>query len=417
MMCPVCGREPGSRWYCQWCGAPQPGASATAATPLPTRHGSRVKQWLLWAVIVLLTACTGLIVLASLQFDPAALALSVSASAIPAAIYSLLVLRLDRYEREPWTAVLAAFGWGAVASVLLALILELISGSVLLAAIGDRDAASVLTLAVGAPLIEETVKGIALLGLLWFFRGEFDDVLDGLVYGALIGLGFAMTENIVYLGSEYIDAGAKALGELFVARVIIDGFGHAVYTATTGAAVGWTRARYRQGVARYVVPVIGWSLAVLQHALWNGSLLAIGGFYGDRVSVLRVVLIQGPLFTLPAVIVIWLIARFSGNKELAIIKEQLALEVAGGVLTPREFQVLTSNELRRQALRDAGRYGGREGKRRQRRFFQAAAELAFRKYHLSRGEAPGRGQEAPEDAYRSELAVLRTQLAGRPAGG
>ena len=116
-----------------------------------------------------------------------------------------------------------------------------------------------------------------------------------------------------------------------------------------------------------------------------------------------------------AVIVIWLIARFAGKKELAIIKEQLALEVAGGVLTPREFQVLTSNALRRQAVREAARYAGRDGKRRQRRFFQAAAELAFRKYHLSGGERPGRGQDSPEDTYRAELAMLRTQLAGRPA--
>jgi RsiW-degrading membrane proteinase PrsW (M82 family) len=414
MFCPVCGKDPQSRWYCRSCGAPQPAVSG-GAPPAAPRARARWKRWLLWAVIVTLTACTGLIVLASLSFDPAALALSFAASAIPAALYSWLVLRLDRYEREPWQAVLAAFGWGAVASVLLALILELITGSVLFAAIGDRNAADVLTLVIGAPLIEETVKGMALLGLLWFFHDEFDDVLDGLIYGALIGLGFAMTENIVYLGSEYVDSGARALGQLFVARVIIDGFGHAVYTATTGASVGWTRSRYRHGVARFVVPVTGWSLAVFQHALWNASLLVIGGFYGKHVSALRVVLIQGPLFTLPAVLVIWLIARFASQKELAIIKEQLALEVAAGVLTPHEFQVLTSNPMRRQALRDAARYGGQVGKRRQRRFFQAAAELAFRKYHLSRGETPAPGQQAPEEVYRAELASLRIQLSGRPA--
>lgn len=409
MTCPVCGRDPGSRWFCRHCGAPQP---AALASPLPARGRRRWPRWLLGALVVLLTACVGLIVLASVSFDPAALVLALAASAIPAACYSVLVLRLDRYEREPWQAILAAFGWGAVAAILLALVLEVITGSVLLAAIGDPNAADALTIAVGAPLIEETTKGIALLALLWFFRRELDDVLDGLIYGAIIGLGFAMTENVVYLGSEYVDAGARALGELFVARVIIDGFGHAAYTATTGAAVGWARSRYHRGVGRFVVPVAGWSLAVLQHALWNGGLLAIGGFYGDNVSTLRVVLIQAPIFTLPAVLVLWTIARFSGRKELAILREQLAPEVASGVLTPHEYETLTSNDARQAAVRAATARGGSAGKRQQQRFFQAAAELAFRKHHLAKGEAPAPGQRAPEDAYRAELALLRGQMAG-----
>lgn len=412
MTCPVCGANPESRWYCRHCGAPQP---AALAQPLPqhqTRRQGRWKRWLLWIVAVAMISCTILIVLAALSFDPPALILSFAAAAIPSAFYSYLVLRLDRYEREPPKAVLAAFGWGAVAAILLALVLEIITGSVLFAAIGDQDAADVLTLAVGAPLIEETTKGIALIGLLWFFRREFDNVLDGLVYGALIGLGFAMTENILYLGTEYIDGGARALGELFVARVVIDGFGHAVYTATTGAAVGWTRSRYRRGGWRYVVPVIGWSLAVLQHALWNGSLLIFGGIVGEDASIIKVVLLQAPIFTFPPLIVLYIIARISGKRELAILREQLAPEVAGGVLTPREYEVMTTNELRKDAVREATRAGGREGRDRQRRFMQAAAELAFRKHHLSRGELLAPGQEAPEDAYRAELALLRGQLAG-----
>lgn len=412
MTCPVCGNDPGSHWFCRHCGAPQPAALAQPIPDHQRRRGGRWKRWLLGAIALAMISCTVLIVLAALSFDPAALMLSVAAAAIPSVFYCYLVLRLDRYEREPPKAVLAAFGWGAVAAILLALVLELITGSLIYAAIGDQNAADALTLSVGAPLVEETTKGIALLGLLWFFRREFDNVLDGLVYGALIGLGFAMTENILYLGVEYLDGGARALGELFVARVVIDGFGHAVYTATIGAAVGWTRSRYSEGGWRYIVPVIGWSLAVIQHALWNGSLLILGGIVGSDASVIKVVLWQAPIFTLPALIVLWIIARISGKRELAILREQLAPEVIEGVLTPREYEVLTTNELRRSAVRDAERSGGRDGRDRQRRFFQAAAELAFRKHHLSRGELLAPGQESPEDAYRAELAQLRPQLGG-----
>lgn len=395
-------------WFCRWCGAPQP---AAVDHRLPNRNRSGGwKKWLVGIISILLILCTVLIVLAALSFDPAALILSITAAAIPAVVYSWLVLRLDRYEREPWPVVLAAFGWGAVAAILLALVLEILTGSVLYAAIGDQNAADILTLAIGAPLIEETTKGIALLLLLWLFRSEFDNVLDGLIYGALIGLGFAMTENILYLGAEYLDDGAKALGELFVVRVIIDGFGHAVYTATTGAAVGWARSRYRKGGWRFVVPVLGYSLAVLLHALWNSSLLLVGDLYGHNASLFKVVLIQGPILTLAPLIVLFLIARASGRRELEILRLQLAPEVAAGVLTPREYEVVTTNELRKSAVKSAMRSGGKAARDQQQRFLQACSELAFRKYHLSRGESLPQGQQSPEDAYRAELVYLRGQL-------
>ena len=84
---------------------------------------------------------------------------------------------------------------------------------------------------------------------------------------------------------------------------------------------------------------------------------------------------------------------------------------ATDALTPSEYHTLTDPALRRRALADAQRRGGRPLRARQRRFYQVAAELAFRKYHLSRGERPKPGQRAPEDAYRAEIAALRTELA------
>jgi hypothetical protein len=54
----------------------------------------------------------------------------------------------------------------------------------------------------------------------------------------------------------------------------------------------------------------------------------------------------------------------------------------------------------------------------QRDLHQAATELAFRKWHLSRGEKPKRGQRRrPEDLYRQHIAVYRTNLGENRAGG
>ncbi|MEA2596578.1 MAG: protease PrsW [Thermomicrobiales bacterium] len=408
--CPRCGASVAeSADYCWMCGLPlRPDPGAAAAPPPPKPKRRLALKILLGIVVFLAAACVVFLVAASV-WDPVALPLSVIAAVVPALFYSWLVLRLDKYEAEPRRAIIGAFAWGAVGAILFSVIAELIFGSLLVGEVGE-EGASFLTVAVGAPIIEEFFKGIALLVLLWFFRREFDNVLDGLVYGALIGLGFAMTENILYFGQAYLDDGARGLGELFVVRAIINGFGHALYTGTTGAALGWSRTRYHRGLGRFLVPILGFGLAVLQHFCWNAGLFVIAGLLGNDVSIWSVVLIEAPLFTLPVLIVLYLIARTSSRRELQILRDQLAPEVQRGVLTPDEYRTLTAGPLRREATRTAKRRGGRPLLKQQQRFFQTAAELAFRKYHLSRGELPKPGQQAHEDAYRAELARLRGEL-------
>ena len=140
----------------------------------------------------------------------------------------------------------------------------------------NQDTGSILTAIAVAPLVEESVKGLAVLVVLWFTRRHIDGVLDGMLIGALVGLGFAMTENITYFGVAYSDGGAAAVGTLFIIRSVINGMGHAVWTSFTGAAVGWSRARHGRGVLRLIVPVIGWGAAVLGHSIWNlGASLVI----------------------------------------------------------------------------------------------------------------------------------------------
>lgn len=355
-----------------------------------------------------MTACVVFLVVALVP-DPVALGLSVIAAVVPAVAYSLLVLRLDRYEKEPRRALLTAFGWGAVGAVLFSVVASLLFQAIVVTAVAAESAAF-LTVAVGAPVIEESCKGLALVAILIFYRRELDNVLDGLVYGALIGLGFAMTENVLYFGGAYLAEGVAGLGQLFVARAIIDGFGHAAYTATTGAAIGWARRQYRRGARRYLVPVLGWALAVVQHVLWNAGIFVIGALQGRDASVLSVVLVEAPLFVLPAVIVLVVIARIAGRRELVVLREQLRDEVARGVLDRDGYDLLTDDARRRRALATAKQHHDPAARDRMRHFYQLAAELAFRKHHLSRGERPLPRQRAPEDAYREELATVRAEL-------
>ena len=357
----------------------------------------------------LLLVCTILILITSVP-NPIALALSTIAAVMPAIFYSLLVLSIDRYEHEPWRTIVGAFGWGAIAAVVFSFIFNTLFQVAVGAAAGPEI--GMLTAAsLGAPVVEESFKGVALLGLLLMFRGEFDNVLDGLVYGALIGLGFAMTENILYFGRQYIAEGVPGLTELFIVRSVLGGFGHALFTATTGAAVGWTRSQYGRGGLRYVVPIVGWGLAVLQHFLWNTGAIAVSIVIGPNGPMFLGVLILVILFTVPALITLYAISRAVSTRECRIIHEQLAGEVKNGVISREEYELLSDDNARRKALRLALRRGGPSLWRAQRRFFQAAAELAFRKYHISRGEPlKGEQKDLHEDEYRAQLVAMRARL-------
>jgi RsiW-degrading membrane proteinase PrsW (M82 family) len=355
-------------------------------------------------------ACNVLIVVASVP-DLRGLWLGLLAALLPTLGYAWLVISFDRYEREPWRNMLGAFGWGAVVATLFSILLSDLADRGLAATLGARVGGA-LALTIGSPIIEESLKGLALLGLLLLFRHEFDGVLDGLVYGALIGLGFAMTENVLYLGQAYIAGGLGALGQLFIAREIFGGLGHALYSGTLGAAVGWARARYGRGMARFVVPLLGWILAIAQHSLWNFGASAIAARSDSTTPILGLVAIQTLFFIVPGLGILAFIAVRSGRAESHILHEQLADEVANGILTQGEYDCLSVGRLRHLALLSALRHGGVRRWSLQQRFFQAAAELALCKHHNCQGETLGQNPAwAPEATYRAQLTILRAALA------
>src|SRR5262245_55615802 len=98
MNCPVCGKAVDFGRYCRFCGAPLP-LQPEAAPKKPRRFWRWVARGTLWLVFLVMALIVVLIVAASI-WDPIALPLSVIAAVVPAVLYSKLVLRLDRYERE-----------------------------------------------------------------------------------------------------------------------------------------------------------------------------------------------------------------------------------------------------------------------------------------------------------------------------
>src|SRR5205807_9915538 len=115
---------------------------------------------------------------------------------LPVPIYVTLLLWIDRYESEPLWMLATAFFWGALAAVLIALIFNTGIEIITNIATGSGNIAKTVGAVISAPIVEESAKGFILL-VLFFWKSEFDGIVDGIVYAGMVGLGFAMTENIL----------------------------------------------------------------------------------------------------------------------------------------------------------------------------------------------------------------------------
>ncbi len=181
---------------------------------------------------------------------------SVLAALVPTALYTLLVWWADRHEREPLPLLLAVFFWGAVPATAVALALEGPSQTIPQVYEGITRGA-ILSSALGVPIIEEVVKALALLAVVTLASREFDGVLDGIVYGAVVGFGFAMTENIFYFIGAYGEQGWSWWAAVVGLRAVIFGFNHAVFTACTGIGFGLA-VLSRRRAWRWLFPLWDW---------------------------------------------------------------------------------------------------------------------------------------------------------------
>ncbi len=199
----------------------------------------------------------------------AIVAVAILGALIPTAGYVLLLWWIDRYEKEPVGLLAVAFLWGAGPAAILSIILE-VAFALPLSTLGTESLVGrLLSASVGAPLIEESAKGIALIFLLLVVPKAFDGVLDGIVFGAMIGFGFAMTEDIVAYFVPIMSQHGLGAGLINIfLRTVVFGFNHAFWTGLLGASVGYARL-VRSQKRRLLALLIGGLLAVVMHSLHN----------------------------------------------------------------------------------------------------------------------------------------------------
>jgi protease PrsW len=181
--------------------------------------------------------------------------------AIPALVAMWLVDRLDRKRPEPArTRRLVAFV--GMLSVIPALILEAV---VLTKSTGHVEPQMTYQGAtfhafIVAAAIEEACKISVIYWVVWR-RPEFDERMDGIVYAARAGLGFALVENIAYLLQQQTLGGAL---QTWILRAVLAVPGHAMWTGMIGAMAA--RRRFdKQGLGL----LGGYLLAVAFHGAYD----------------------------------------------------------------------------------------------------------------------------------------------------
>jgi len=311
---------------------------------------------------------------------------------IPMFFFAYLVYWTDRYEKEPLLLLVGVFVWGAVIAAGGAFILNTIAGLGVYIFTGSEDFSTLSTASAIAPVIEELLKGFAVLLVFLIFRHEFDSILDGIVYAAIAALGFAATENAYYIYS-YGFAEDGLLGGVFMVfvRVFLVGWQHPFYTAFTGIGLALARLN-RNGLVKIFAPLTGLGLAIFTHSMHNTIATFLQGWGGMAIGTL----IDWFGWLLMFIFILWALYR-----EQRWISTQLREEVTQGIISLAQYRVACSTwaqiEARTKSL-FAGHY------RSTARFYQLTAELAHKKQQR---------QTLGEEGNNSSIIErLRTELAG-----
>jgi RsiW-degrading membrane proteinase PrsW (M82 family) len=250
---------------------------------------------------------------------PLTILLIALAGILPALTILALALRRLHFPRNaPWPTTWRRFTLaivsGATVAILLASIFELVLTAVLAVSLGITNLTSIdnpnapipndpraimfllVLVSVIAPLVEETVKPLAVVVLI----GRIRSAAEAFILGMSCGIGFDLIETSGYISMGYKDWLDVALQRSTAG--LLHGLGAGM------VALGWYLLTHRQERRHSVLLALCcWAYAILQHALWNGSfvLQLLPAPVGPYLSNGNLHL--GPL-NLPSFIIVYVIA-------------------------------------------------------------------------------------------------------------
>jgi RsiW-degrading membrane proteinase PrsW (M82 family) len=370
---------------------PPPSSAPIPAAPAPpgsVPHAGR-RGWqraLVLGLIIGVIVIAGVVMLFILGYDigPTALAVGLGAAILPVPILVACFVWLDRYEPEPALYLAIAFLWGATVATLAALGVNTYASNVFASAGLSDNLVAVLV----APVVEETMKALGPLLILLLWRREFSGITDGLVYCGLSATGFAMVENILYLGGHGYASGAEQYGPataaqnvivIFILRIMLTGFAHPLFTSMSGIGLG-IAARSADRRVRWLAPIAGLLVAMMLHGSWNLMATVVGLTGETLVFLYGYIAVMVPIFLAVLGLAVWL-----RSWEGRLTERMLPVYVRAGWLSPPEVAALATLGRRYSARRWARRLAGDAGAKAMREYQYAGTRLALLRDRIQRG--------------------------------
>lgn len=315
--------------------------------------------------ILAVVGVAGTFILSVSAGEPTGSGLALLYAMLPVPVLVGCFFWLDRYEPEPLRYKLAAFVWGGVVAVAIALVIQVAVGQ-----LWDPSTTKMATFV--APMSEEPAKCAFLLLTFVRSRRPFDGFVDAFVYAGLVGLGFAFVENVGYYAGSYVGDpdiklhGAEGATATFIVRGIFSPFAHPLFTSAFALAVAWA-LMIRSRVLKVLVCVLGLATSMVLHGAWNGS-LSYGGPGAFLVTYLVLAVLFGGLIAAAC------LARVRQGRQLVVALQDVARR---GWIHADEVPYLARLPYRKQARKFATAHAGKLAGKAVRRYQRLAAEMAF----------------------------------------
>ncbi len=221
------------------------------------------------------------------------LVILVLAAFIPSLLYVVWIRNTERFVREPYSRILRVFIFGAIVSIAIAIILETIALSLIQTSLErvyqvlaqNPNLITLILAVIIAPIVEEGAKALGVFSV----RKRMRDIEDGLIYGAVAGLGFAATENLLYESSALVSGGAQAFLATALVRTFSSALLHSSATAVSGLGIARAVYQGKSWLPYYLAAVImhgSFNLAASFGSLYEGSLGASAALIGFMAAFL-----------------------------------------------------------------------------------------------------------------------------------
>lgn len=332
--------------------------------------------------------------------SPAVVGLSTVLWSLYAVVFSVIIYRLELFQRRSPITMFGAFVWGTV----------VVTG----VAVGGGDQIHDIVgkllgpdqqdwvPAIAAPLIEEPLKMLGVIALAFIPAVRINSALDGLYYGLFVGLGFEVMESILYgtQAGSVADSAIAGVVASFVLRGLVGGlWSHPTFTAITGAGVGYFFGSGASAAKRWLVMLGSLVTAMVLHGLFDSPLLEL-----DNPLISTVV--KG----VPALILLLVLLRIARKRERAVFEGLGETRVPNELVSHEELETLLTKSDRRRARRSVRKGHG------------VAASQALHRLQRSQIELiaaigdEGTGSENAL-AYAEEVRIDRRMLQDVTSGG